>query len=162
MNNSLTKITYETTPWAPLTWTSRRSRTPVVRGQADIKSRTRSHPLYEDLPGQKLNPCPGRGVPHQFGSDPAQMVVGKDAYMHRSGGNPAYRVMVVSSWSSERTRLSEGRDLPVRRGPSRGRLVPGPPGHPQRRVSEEERSSRSLLKEYDKGQANWKTKGPAP
>ena len=95
MNNSLTKITYETTPWAPLTWTSRRSRTPVVRGQADIKSQTRSHPLYEDLPGQKLNRCPGRGVPHPFGSDPAQMVVGKDAYMHRSGGNPLpTRVMV--------------------------------------------------------------------
>lgn len=41
---------------------------------------------------QKLNPfAQGEAYLIKFGSDPAQMVVGKDAYMRRAEENPAYR-----------------------------------------------------------------------
>ena len=107
---------------------------------------------------QKLNPfAQGEAYLIKFGSDPAQMVVGKDAYMRRAEENPAYRghksgIVVLRGdqvIQKEGTCLYPGETLLG--GWCRvHRIRTGGAG--------EEIFKEVSLKEYDKGQANWKTK----
>lgn len=91
MNNSLTKITYETS-LGTVELDFQTVKNYLVRGQADKITDQEVILFMKTCQAQKLNPfAQGEAYLIKFGSDPAQMVVGKDAYMRRAEENPAYR-----------------------------------------------------------------------
>ncbi len=157
MNNSLQKITYETSLGVvELDFPTVKGY--LVRGQADKITDQEVILFMKTCQAQKLNPfAQGEAYLIKFGSEPAQMVVGKDAYMRRAEENPAYRghksgIVILRGdqvIQKEGTCLYPGETLlggwcRV----SRVRVGGG----------DEEKFSEVSLKEYDKGQANWKTK----
>lgn len=90
MNNSLTKITYETS-LGTVELDFQTVKNYLVRGQADKITDQEVILFMKTCQAQKLNPfAQGEAYLIKFGSDPAQMVVGKDAYMRRAEENPAY------------------------------------------------------------------------
>lgn len=157
MNNSLTKITYETS-LGTVDLDFQTVKNYLVRGQADKITDQEVILFMKTCQAQKLNPfAQGEAYLIKFGSDPAQMVVGKDAYMRRAEENPAYRghksgIVVLRGdqvIQKEGTCLYPGETLlggwcRVHRTRNGG--------------SGEEVFKEVSLKEYDKGQANWKTK----
>ena len=157
MNNSLTKITYETS-LGTVDLEFQTVKNYLVRGQADKITDQEVILFMKTCQAQKLNPfAQGEAYLIKFGSDPAQMVVGKDAYMRRAEENPAYRghksgIVVLRGdqvIQKEGTCLYPGETLVggwcrVHRTRNGG--------------SGEEVFKEVSLKEYDKGQANWKTK----
>lgn len=157
MNNSLTKITYETS-LGTVELDFQTVKNYLVRGQADTITDQEVILFMKTCQAQKLNPfAQGEAYLIKFGNDPAQMVVGKDAYMRRAEENPAYRghksgIVVLRGEQviqKEGTCLYPGETLlggwcRVHRTRTGG--------------SEEEIFKEVSLKEYDKGQANWKTK----
>lgn len=157
MNNSLTKITYETS-LGTVELDFQTVKNYLVRGQADKITDQEVILFMKTCQAQKLNPfAQGEAYLIKFGNDPAQMVVGKDAYMRRAEENPAYRghksgIVVLRGEQviqKEGTCLYPGETLlggwcRVHRTRTGG--------------SEEEIFKEVSLKEYDKGQANWKTK----
>lgn len=157
MNNSLTKITYETS-LGTVDLDFQTVKNYLVRGQADKITDQEVILFMKTCQAQKLNPfAQGEAYLIKFGSDPAQMVVGKDAYMRRAEENPAYRghksgIVVLRGdqvIQKEGTCLYPGETLVggwcrVHRTRNGG--------------SGEEVFKEVSLKEYDKGQANWKTK----
>ena len=157
MNNSLTKITYETS-LGTVDLDFQTVKNYLVRGQSDKITDQEVILFMKTCQAQKLNPfAQGEAYLIKFGSDPAQMVVGKDAYMRRAEENPAYRghksgIVVLRGEQviqKEGTCLYPGETLlggwcRVHRTRNGG--------------SEEEVFKEVSLKEYDKGQANWKTK----
>lgn len=157
MNNSLTKITYETS-LGTVDLDFQTVKNYLVRGQADKITDQEVILFMKTCQAQKLNPfAQGEAYLIKFGNDPAQMVVGKDAYMRRAEENPSYRghksgIVVLRGEQviqKEGTCLYPGETLlggwcRVHRIRTGG--------------SEEEIFKEVSLKEYDKGQANWKTK----
>lgn len=157
MNNSLTKITYETS-LGTVELDFQTVKNYLVRGQADKITDQEVILFMKTCQAQKLNPfAQGEAYLIKFGNDPAQMVVGKDAYMRRAEENPSYRghksgIVVLRGEQviqKEGTCLYPGETLlggwcRVHRTRTGG--------------SEEEIFKEVSLKEYDKGQANWKTK----
>lgn len=157
MNNSLTKITYETS-LGTVDLDFQTVKNYLVRGQADKITDQEVILFMKTCQAQKLNPfAQGEAYLIKFGNDPAQMVVGKDAYMRRAEENPSYRghksgIVVLRGEQviqKEGTCLYPGETLlggwcRVHRTRTGG--------------SEEEIFKEVSLKEYDKGQANWKTK----
>ena len=157
MNNSLTKITYETS-LGTVDLEFQTVKNYLVRGQSDKITDQEVILFMKTCQAQKLNPfAQGEAYLIKFGNDPAQMVVGKDAYMRRAEENPAYRghksgIVVLRGEQviqKEGTCLYPGETLlggwcRVHRTRTGG--------------SEEEIFKEVSLKEYDKGQANWKTK----
>lgn len=157
MNNSLTKITYETS-LGTVDLDFQTVKNYLVRGQADKITDQEVILFMKTCQAQKLNPfAKGEAYLIKFGNDPAQMVVGKDAYMRRAEENPSYRghksgIVVLRGEQviqKEGTCLYPGETLlggwcRVHRTRTGG--------------SEEEIFKEVSLKEYDKGQANWKTK----
>lgn len=156
MNNSLQKITYETS-LGTVDLDFQTVKNYLVRGAADKITDQEVILFMKTCQAQKLNPfAQGEAYLIKFGSDPAQMVVGVGAYMRRAEENPAYRghkagIVVLRGdqvIQKEGTCLYPGESLlggwcRVRRA---------------RSGSEEEIFKEVSLKEYDKGQANWKTK----
>ena len=157
MNNSLTKITYETS-LGTVDLDFQTVKNYLVRGQEDKITDQEVILFMKTCQAQKLNPfAQGEAYLIKFGNDPAQMVVGKDAYMRRAEENPSYRghksgIVVLRGEQviqKEGTCLYPGETLlggwcRVHRTRTGG--------------SEEEIFKEVSLKEYDKGQANWKTK----
>ena len=157
MNNSLTKITYETS-LGTVDLDFQTVKNYLVRGQADKITDQEVILFMKTCQAQKLNPfAQGEAYLIKFGNDTAQMVVGKDAYMRRAEENPSYRghksgIVVLRGEQviqKEGTCLYPGETLlggwcRVHRTRTGG--------------SEEEIFKEVSLKEYDKGQANWKTK----
>lgn len=157
MNNSLQKITYETS-LGVVEMDFQTVKNYLVRGQADKITDQEVVLFMKTCQAQKLNPfAQGEAYLIKFGSDPAQMVVGKDAYMRRAEENPAYRgnksgIVVLRGdqvIQKEGTCLYPGETLLG--GWCRVHRVRAGGG-------EEEVFREVALKEYDKGQANWKTK----
>lgn len=157
MNTSLQKITYETS-LGVVEMDFQTVKNYLVRGQADKITDQEVVLFMKTCQAQKLNPfAQGEAYLIKFGNDPAQMVVGKDAYMRRAEENPAYRghksgIVVLRGdqvIQKEGTCLYPGETLLG--GWCRVRRVrTGSDG--------EEVFKEVALKEYDKGQANWKTK----
>lgn len=157
MNNSLQKITYETS-LGVVELDFQTVKNYLVRGQADKITDQEVVLFMKTCQAQKLNPfAQGEAYLIKFGSDPAQMVVGKDAYMRRAEENPAYRgnksgIVVLRGdqvIQKEGTCLYPGETLLG--GWCRVHRVRAGGG-------DEEVFREVALKEYDKGQANWKTK----
>ena len=105
---------------------------------------------------QKLNPFTNEVYLIKFGSEPAQMVVGRDAYLRRAYENPDY--------------LGYTSGMVVLRG-NEVIQKPGTCLYPNEKViggwcrvrrklngAEVETFKEVSLEEYNKGQANWKTK----
>lgn len=156
MNNSLTKITYETS-LGTVDLDFQTVKNYLVRGQADKITDQEVILFMKTCQAQKLNPfAQGEAYLIKFGNDPAQMVVGKDAYMRRAEENPSYRghksgIVVLRG---EQVIQKEGTCL----YPGETLLGGWCRVHRTRNGSEEECFKEVSLKEYDKGQANWKTK----
>ena len=157
MNNSLQKITYETS-LGVVELDFQTVKSYLVRGQADKITDQEVVLFMKTCQAQKLNPfAQGEAYLIKFGNDPAQMVVGKDAYMRRAEENPAYRghksgIVVLRGdqvIQKEGTCLYPGETLLG--GWCRVHRVRAGGG-------DEEVFREVSLKEYDKGQANWKTK----
>lgn len=157
MSNSLMKISYETS-LGVVDLDFQTVKNYLVRGQADKITDQEVILFMKTCQAQKLNPfAQGEAYLIKFGNDPAQMVVGKDAYMRRAEENPAYRghksgIVVLRGdqvIQKEGTCLYPGETLLG--GWCRvHRIRTGGSG--------EEIFKEVSLKEYDKGQANWKTK----
>ena len=123
MNNSLQKITYETS-LGPVELDFQTVKGVLVRGQADKITDQEVILFMKTCQAQKLNPfAQGEAYLIKFGNDPAQMVVGKDAYMRRAEENPSYRGHKSGIVVLGETRLSRKRDLPVSGREPAGRLV---------------------------------------
>lgn len=156
MNNSLTKITYETS-LGTVDLDFQTVKNYLVRGQADKITDQEVILFMKTCQAQKLNPfAQGEAYLIKFGNEPAQMVVGKDAYMRRAEENPSYRghksgIVVLRG---EQVIQKEGTCL----YPGETLLGGWCRVHRTRNGSEEECFKEVSLKEYDKGQANWKTK----
>lgn len=156
MNNSLTKITYETS-LGTVDLDFQTVKNYLVRGQADKITDQEVILFMKTCQAQKLNPfAQGEAYLIKFGNDPAQMVVGKDAYMRRAEENPSYRVHKsgIVVLRGEQVIQKEGTCL----YPGETLLGGWCRVHRTRNGSEEEIFKEVSLKEYDKGQANWKTK----
>ena len=157
MSNSLMKISYETS-LGVVDLDFQTVKNYLVRGQAEKITDQEVVLFMKTCQAQKLNPfAQGEAYLIKFGNDPAQMVVGKDAYMRRAEENPAYRghksgIVVLRGdqvIQKEGTCLYPGETLLG--GWCRvHRIRTGGSG--------EEIFKEVSLKEYDKGQANWKTK----
>lgn len=156
MNNSLQKICYETS-LGQVELDFQTVKGVLVRGQADKITDQEVVLFMKTCQAQKLNPfVQGEAYLIKFGNDPAQMVVGKDAYTRRAEENPAYRghksgIVVIRGdkvIQKEGTCLYPGETLLG--GWCRVSRVRGD--------GIEEVFREVSLKEYDKGQANWKTK----
>ena len=157
MNNSLQKITYETS-LGPVELDFQTVKGVLVRGQADKITDQEVIFFMKTCQAQKLNPfAQGEAYLIKFGNEPAQMVVGKDAYMRRAEENPSYRghksgIVVLRGdqvIQKEGTCLYPGENL----------LGGWCRVHRVRTGGGDEEIFREVsLKEYDKGQANWKTK----
>lgn len=157
MSNSLMKISYETS-LGVVDLDFQTVKNYLVRGQAEKITDQEVILFMKTCQAQKLNPfAQGEAYLIKFGNDPAQMVVGKDAYMRRAEENPAYRghksgIVVLRGdqvIQKEGTCLYPGETLLG--GWCRvHRIRTGGSG--------EEIFKEVSLKEYDKGQANWKTR----
>lgn len=157
MNNSLQKITYETS-LGPVELDFQTVKGVLVRGQADKITDQEVILFMKTCQAQKLNPfAQGEAYLIKFGNEPAQMVVGKDAYMRRAEENPAYRghksgIVVLRGdqvIQKEGTCLYPGENL----------LGGWCRVHRVRTGGGDEEIFREVsLREYDKGQANWKSK----
>lgn len=115
MNNSLTKITYETSLGTVDLDLPDRLKNYLVRGQSDKITDQEVILFMKTCQAQKLNPfAQGEAYLIKFGSDPAQMVVGKDAYMRRAGGKPGLPgPQVWHRCPPWRAGHPEGRNLPL-------------------------------------------------
>lgn len=157
MNNALQKISYETA-LGTVDLDFQTVKNYLVRGQADKITDQEIVLFMKTCQAQKLNPfAQGEAYLIKFGNEPAQMVVGKDAYTRRAEENPAYRgyksgIVVLRGEQviqKEGTCLYPGETLLG--GWCRVSRVRSGSG-------DEEVFKEVSLKEYDKGQANWKTK----
>ena len=157
MNNALQKITYETS-LGTVELDFQTVKGVLVRGQADKITDQGVILFMKTCQAQKLNPfAQGEAYLIKFGNEPAQMVVGKDAYMRRAEENPAYRghksgIVVLRG---DQVIQKEGTCL----YPGESLLGGWCRVHRVRNGGGDEEVFREVsLKEYDKGQANWKSK----
>lgn len=156
--NELTKVHYETALGVvDLDFPAVKNY--LVRGQADKITDQEVVLFMKMCQAQKLNPfVQGEAYLIKFGNEPAQMVVGKDAYTRRAEENPLYLgyksgIVVLRGdqvIQKEGTCLYPGEELLG--GWCRVNRM-------REATSEKEEFFKEVsLKEYDKGQANWKTK----
>ena len=129
----------------------------LVRGQADRVTDQEIVFFMNTCKMQKLNPlASGEVYCIKFGSDPAQMVVGKDAYLRRAFTNPDYL------YKTEGITVQRGNEIIQKDGCC---LYPGEAliggwcrVYFMRNGKERSAYKEVALAEYNKGQANWKTK----
>lgn len=157
MNDALQKISYETV-LGNVELDFQTVKNYLVRGQADKITDQEIMLFMKTCQAQKLNPfVQGEAYLIKFGNEAAQMVVGVGAYMRRADENPAFRgyrsgIVVLRGEEvvqKEGTCVYPGEMLlggwcrvyRVRTGDMNDEVY--------KEVS---------LKEYDKGQANWKEK----
>lgn len=129
----------------------------LVRGQADRVTDQELVFFMNTCKMQKLNPlASGEVYCIKFGSEPAQMVIGKDAYLRRAFGNPDYL------YKEDGITVQRGDQIVQKEGCC---LYPGEKliggwckVHFMRNSKERTAYKEVSLEEYNKGQANWKTK----
>ena len=129
----------------------------LVRGQADRVTDQELVFFMNTCKMQKLNPlASGEVYCIKFGSDPAQMVIGKDAYLRRAFSNPDYL------YKEDGITVQRGDQIVQKEGCC---LYPGEKliggwckVHFMRNGKERTAFKEVSLDEYNKGQANWKTK----
>ena len=129
----------------------------LVRGQADRVTDQELVFFMNTCKMQKLNPlASGEVYCIKFGSEPAQMVIGKDAYLRRAFSNPDYL------YKEDGITVQRGDQIVQKEGCC---LYPGEKliggwckVHFMRNAKERTAYKEVSLEEYNKGQANWKTK----
>nr|DAG11163.1 MAG TPA: RecT protein [Caudoviricetes sp.] len=129
----------------------------LVRGQADRVTDQELVFFMNTCKMQKLNPlASGEVYCIKFGSEPAQMVIGKDAYLRRAFSNPDYL------YKEDGITVQRGNEIIQKEGCC---LYPGEKliggwckVHFMRNSKERTAYKEVSLEEYNKGQANWKTK----
>lgn len=129
----------------------------LVRGAADKVSDQEVVFFMNTCKMQGLNPLvSGEAYLIKFGSDPAQLVVGKDAYLRRAFVNPDYL------YKKDGITVLRGGEIIQKEGTC---LYPGEEliggwcrVHFMRAGAERTAFKEVALSEYNKGQANWKTK----
>lgn len=129
----------------------------LVRGQADRVTDQELVFFMNTCKMQKLNPlASGEVYCIKFGSEPAQMVIGKDAYLRRAFSNPDYL------YKEDGITVQRGNEIVQKEGCC---LYPGEKliggwckVHFMRNSKERTAYKEVSLEEYNKGQANWKTK----
>ena len=129
----------------------------LVRGQADRVTDQELVFFMNTCKMQKLNPlASGEVYCIKFGNEPAQMVIGKDAYLRRAFSNPDYL------YKEDGITVQRGDQIVQKEGCC---LYPGEKliggwckVHFMRNNKEREAFKEVALEEYNKGQANWKTK----
>lgn len=129
----------------------------LVRGAADKISNQELVFFMNLCKMQKLNPLVGNEVYCiKYGNDPAQVVVGKGAYLRRAYEHPDYIC------KEDGIVVARGKDVIQKEGCC---LYPGETliggwcrVHYNRNGHERTAFKEVSLSEYDKGQANWKTK----
>lgn len=129
----------------------------LVRGQADRVTDQELVFFMNTCKMQKLNPlASGEVYCIKFGSEPAQMVIGKDAYLRRAFSNPDYL------YKEDGITVQRGDQIVQKEGCC---LYPGEKliggwckVHFMRNSKERTAYKEVSLEEYNKGQANWKTK----
>lgn len=129
----------------------------LVRGQADRVTDQELVFFMNTCKMQKLNPlASGEVYCIKFGSEPAQMVIGKDAYLRRAFSNPDYL------YKEDGITVQRGNEIIQKEGCC---LYPGEKliggwckVHFMRNAKERTAYKEVSLEEYNKGQANWKTK----
>lgn len=129
----------------------------LVRGQSDRVTDQEIVFFMNTCKMQKLNPlASGEVYCIKFGSDPAQMVIGKDAYLRRAFSNPDYL------YKEDGITVLRGEQIVQKEGCC---LYPGEKliggwckVYFMRNGKERTAYKEVSLDEYNKGQANWKTK----
>ena len=129
----------------------------LVRGQADKVTDQEIVFFMNTCKMQKLNPLvAGEAYCIKYGSDPAQMVIGKDAYLRRAFSNPDYL------YKTDGITVQRGSDIVQKEGCC---LYPGETligGWCRvaflRNGAERSAYKEVSLSEYNKGMANWKSK----
>lgn len=129
----------------------------LVRGQADRVTDQELVFFMNTCKMQKLNPlASGEVYCIKFGNEPAQMVIGKDAYLRRAFSNPDYL------YKEDGITVQRGDQIVQKEGCC---LYPGEKliggwckVHFMRNSKERTAYKEVSLEEYNKGQANWKTK----
>ena len=129
----------------------------LVRGKAELVSNQELVFFMNTCKMQKLNPlASGEVYCIKFGSEPAQMVIGKDAYLRRAFSNPDYL------YKEDGITVQRGNKIIQKEGCC---LYPGEKliggwckVHFMRNSKERTAYNEVSLEEYNKGQANWKTK----
>jgi phage recombination protein Bet len=128
----------------------------LVRGNKEAVSDQEVKLFMELCKFQKLNPFTNEVYLIKFGSDPAQMVVGRDAYLRRAYENPDYL-----GYTSGVT-VMRGNDVVQKQGTCvyPGEKLIGGWCRVRRKLCDliAETFKEVSLEEYNKGQANWKTK----
>lgn len=152
--NSLMVVEYESA-LGPVRLTAEDVKNYLVSGDSS-KVTDREIKLFMELcKYQRLNPFTGEAYPIKFGSD-FQMVVGYETYKRRAEENPAYRgrksgIVVVRSGNVIQ---KEGTCV----YPSEELIGGWCRVFVQRPEFKDEMYKEVSLEEYNKGQANWKTK----
>lgn len=152
--NSLMVVEYESA-LGPVRLTAEDVKNYLVSGDSS-KVTDREIKLFMELcKYQRLNPFTGEAYPIKFGSD-FQMVVGYETYKRRAEENPAYRgrksgIVVVRSGQVIQ---KEGTCV----YPSEELIGGWCRVFVQRPEFKDEMYKEVSLEEYNKGQANWKTK----
>lgn len=152
--NSLMVVEYESA-LGPVRLTAEDVKNYLVSGDSS-KVTDREIKLFMELcKYQRLNPFTGEAYPIKFGSD-FQMVVGYETYKRRAEENPAYRgrksgIVVVRSGQVIQ---KEGTCV----YPSEELIGGWCRVYVQRPEFKDEMYKEVSLEEYNKGQANWKTK----
>lgn len=129
----------------------------LVRGQAERVTDQELVFFMNTCKMQKLNPlASGEVYCIKFGNEPAQMVIGKDAYIRRAFSNPDYL------YKEDGITVQRGDQIVQKEGCC---LYPGEKliggwckVHFMRNSKERTAYKEVSLEEYNKGQANWKTK----
>ena len=129
----------------------------LVRGQADRVTDQELVFFMNTCKMQKLNPlASGEVYCIKFGSDPAQMVIGKDAYLRRAFSNPDYL------YKEDGITVLRGDQIVQKEGcciyPGEKLIGGWCKVYFMRNGKERTAYKEVSLDEYNKGQANWKTK----
>lgn len=129
----------------------------LVRGVADKVSDQEVLFFMNTCRMQKLNPLvSGEAYLIKFGDDPAQMVVGKTAYLRRANEHPDYLC------KEDGITVLRGNDVYQKEGcclyPNETLIGGWCKVHYMRNGKERIAYKEVALAEYNKGQANWKTK----
>lgn len=129
----------------------------LVRGQADRVTDQELVFFMNTCKMQKLNPLvAGEAYCIKFGNEPAQLVVGKGAYMRRAYEHPDYL------FKEDGIVVQRGHDIIQKEGccvyPGENLIGGWCRVHFKRNGAERTAFKEVAFEEYNKGQANWKSK----
>lgn len=129
----------------------------LVRGQADRVTNQELVFFMNTCKMQKLNPLvAGEAYCIKFGNEPAQLVVGKGAYMRRAYEHPDYL------FKEDGIVVQRGHDIIQKEGccvyPGENLIGGWCRVHFKRNGAERTAFKEVAFEEYNKGQANWKSK----